>query len=191
MTRIEVSLARTHKIAERLKTRAAEFFKDAQAQGQVAHINGTTGDAHIQRLTQQGSQALALSSRGERYLRAAATVRAAIGRENQARGINDLLAQLDAVNRVLAHKKELLEQAKADGIEPSELAGYKPLTGNEARYGGIAINVLGESARTELSSAISTLQREAFQLSDRIAEANAARLALELDEDIAGEVTGG
>ncbi len=191
MTRIDVSLARTHKIAERLKTRASELFKEAQANAQVTHVNGTTGDSHVQRLAAQGQKAIELSARGERYLRAAATVRAAIGRENQARGINDLLAQLDAVNRLAAHKKELLEQAKADGIEPSELAVYKPLNGSEARYGGIAVNVLGAQARTELESAVSTLQREAFQLSDRIAEANAARMALELDEDIALEVTGG
>lgn len=191
MTRIEVSLARTHKIAERLKTRAAELFKEAQTLGQVAHVNGTTGDSHVQRLVQQGAQAMALSARGERYVRAAASVRAAIGRENQARGINDLLAQLDAVNRLVAHKKELLEQAKAEGIEPAELAVYKPLNGSEARYGGIAVNVLGETARNALSAAVAALQREAFQLSDRIAEANAARLALDLDEDIASEVTGG
>ncbi len=193
MTRIEISLSRAHKIAERLKTQAADLSKEALAQAQVTHIAGITGDAHIQRLSAQGDKAMALSAKSERYLRVMADVRTVIARENEARGINALLARLDVVNRLVTQKKELLEQAKSDGIEPSELASYKPLMGSEARSysAGVAVNVLGQTRREVLEAALSQLQREAVQVSDRIAEANAARLALELDDDIAVEVTGG
>lgn len=193
MTRIEISLSRAHKIAERLKTQAADLSKEALSQAQTAHIAGITGEAHIQRLSAQGDKAMALSAKSERYLRVMAEVRTVIARENEARGINGLLARLDVVNRLVTQKKELLEQAKSDGIEPMELATYKPLMGSEARSysSGVAVNVLGQVRREALESALSQLQREAVQLSDRIAEANAARLALELDEDIALEVTGG
>ena len=192
MATLQITLSRTHKISERLKARATEFFKEALTLGQVARESGSSGESHVQRLTEQGQKALALSEKAERYSRITAEVRAVIGRENETRGINALLARLDAVNRILAHKKELLEQAKSAGIAPAELLTFKPLAVSESRFNsGIQVKVLDDAAQQVLEQSVAALQREAFQLADQVAEANAARLTLTLDDDIAAEVTGG
>ena len=192
MATLQITLSRTHKISERLKARATEFFKEALILGQVARESGSSGESHVQRLTEQGQKALALSEKAERYSRITAEVRAVIGRENETRGINALLARLDAVNRILAHKKELLEQAKSAGIAPAELLTFKPLAGSDSRFNSvIQVKVLDDAAQQVLEKSVAALQREAFQLADQVAEANAARLTLTLDDDIAAEVTGG
>jgi hypothetical protein len=191
MAKIEISLSRLHKVAERLKNKATELMAEAISQAQAVHVAGSTGDAHIQRLTEQGAAAMTLSEQAERYLRIHGDVRAVIGRENQSRGINGLLAQQETVNRVVAHLKGILEHAKASGIAPAELSAYKPLN-PDSRYstGNITVVVVSAEQRTALEDRIKKLQREAFQLSDKVAEANAPRLTLELDDDIAAEVTG-
>ena len=192
MATFQVTLSRTHKISERLKARATEFFKEAVSLGQIAREMGNSGDGQVQRLTEQGQTALVLSGKAERYSRVTAEVRAVIGRENETRGINALLARLDAVNRILAHKKEMLEHSKAVGLSLAELLAFKPLVSMDSRFSsGVQVKVLDADARVELEQSVTALQREAFQLADHIAEANAARLTLTLDDDIAAEVTGG
>ncbi len=189
MTILDVSLSRTHKIAERLKTRATELLAEALALSQPVSVTGT-GTAQGQRLAAQGQRALDRSEQGQRYLRAGAQVRTVIAKANDARGINDLLAQLDAVNRLVTHHKSLLEQCKQSGISAEELESFQPLSSQSLHY-GITVNVMANDIRTKVEAQLATLQREAFQLADRIAEANAGRLTLELDDDIAAEVTGG
>lgn len=189
MTILDVSLSRTHKIAERLKARATELLAEALTLSHPVSVTGT-GTAQGQRLAGQGQRALERTEMGQRFLRAGATVRTVIARANEARGINDLLAQLDAVNRLVTHHKSLLEQAKQAGISAEELETFQPLNTQSLHY-GVTVNVMANDVRTKVESQLAVLQREAFQLADRIAEANAGRLKLELDDDIAAEVTGG
>lgn len=188
MTQIEVSLARAHKIAERLKDRATQLFQEATSLASSVRIMALTGEGQVQRLSTQGARALELSGKAERYTLAAAAVRAVIARENQSRGINELLGKMDGLNRVLNHKKELLTHAKAEGLQVGELANYKAIS-DDVRY-GLSVNVFDDAARQAIEAQVAQLQREIYMLSDRIAEANAQRVALTMDEDLAQEVTG-
>ncbi len=190
MTLVQISLSRAHKVAERLKTRATECFTEAQSLSRPQSVNGTTGDTQVARLKAQGTRALELLAQGETYTRALAALRARIGRENEARGINAMLAELDGVNRILAQKKAVLEQAKDDGITPDELVAYKPLTGERSLMMGITVRVLSTEARDSLAADVAALQKQAFSLSDRIAEANAQRMSVEMDDVLAAEVIG-
>jgi hypothetical protein len=191
-TTIKISLSRLHKIADRLKERSTELFRESIEKAHPAQISGFTGEAQVARFVAQGNDAMELSDKAERYARLGAEVRAAIGRENESRGINGMLAKLDGVKRLAAHKKELLEHAKSDAIAPAELASYKPISGAESRYGSaLSVATLSPEHLATIEKSLSSLQREAFALSDQIAEANAPRMEIELDADIASEVTGG
>ncbi len=191
MTTVQISLSRAHKVAERLKTRASECFAEALSLSRPQSVNGTTGETQVARLKAQAERALELLGLGETYSRALATLRARIGRENEARGINAMLAELDGVNRILGQKKAVLEQAKDDGITPDELAAYKPLAGAErSLMMGVTVRVLDDAVRERLAADVAALQKQAFSLSDRIAEANAQRMSIELDDVLAAEVIG-
>lgn len=190
MTTISVSLTRAHKIAERLKTQASQLMSEATAAASAARIASVPGESQLARLKAQGASAVELSSKAARFLRACATVRAIISRENEARGIGAKLAKLDAVNKLAAHSKELLETAKGGQLELNELAEYKPLA-NESAYASMTtVNVVDAANRASIQEEAARLQREAMQLSDEIAEANAARLSFELDDDLAAFATG-
>jgi hypothetical protein len=191
MVQLEITLSRAHKIAERLKTKAADMSAESEKLAASAHVAGKTGAGQVARLAAQGVKAMELADGSERVMRAVAFVRAEIAKENQKRGINQLLGLSDAVNRTITARKSLLEHAKDGSIGHDELEQYKPLK-EESSYGSgaVRINVFTDAQRAQIESQLAVLQRESFALADRVAEANAGRFALSLDEDIAAMATG-
>lgn len=190
-TTVKVSLSRMHKIADRLKDISGKLFREAEELSQSEVASGYAGEAQIARFDAKAIRAEELSAKGERYLRAGVEVRAAIGRENERRGVSALLATSEGVNRLIAHNKLRLEHAKAGGIPPAELATYKPIPGTESRFGqALSISIVSASQRADIEKRLAELQRESFAVSDKIAEANAPRMDFEMDADIAAEVLG-
>ncbi len=194
MNTFELSLSRLHKVAERLKTIANEALTSAHKLSQNVHLSGVGGASQVERLQSQARDAFEASARAEKYLRECARVRTIIGQHNEQRGINALMAQQDVVNKLIAHKKALLDQAKAVGsIAPSELLEYKSVSTVETRYGsnaGVSVNVLGAASAVRLEEELSALQREAFALSDKMAELNSARVSVAFEPQIAKDVLG-
>lgn len=189
MTTIQVSLTRAHKIAERLKAHATELLSNSMVSGSPTLINGRAA-AQLERMGASGIKAVADFEKAERVLRACANVRTVIARENQSRGISAKLAELDAVNKLVAQAKSLHESFGSAQIELNEVATYQPL-GNEGSYqSGLRVNVVEPASRDSLQQHLRRLQREAVQLSDAVAEANAARVELVLDDDLAAIATG-
>lgn len=190
MAQLQLSLSRAHKIGERLKQRMGELFSEAAALVQVQGVQGVT-DAQVTKLQGQGAQAMEFLDKAEKYARALSKLRSDIGKENQSRGINAMLAELEALNRMTSNLKAMVAAGKASGVSPQELGSYKPLTSGDRLYNaGVSVVVLSADQTRELESRLAKLQREAFALSDRIAEANASRFAVEMDDEIAAEVTG-
>lgn len=190
MAKIEVSLTRAHKIAERLKQAASALFDESKALAQPVALQGVVGDAQVQRLKAQGERVMALATRAQAYTRAAASVRSTIGMENASRGISNLMAELDATNRILAVQKDLLTASKSMAVQASDLLETQAQSNDASRVGYyVSVRVLTESDRQALELEVAALQREAYSLSDRIAEANAARVTLELADEMVKEVT--
>ena len=194
MAKVEISASRLHKVAERLKVIANEALSTSQRLSQNVILTGVGGESQVERLKGQAEEARVAGSKGERYLRECSRVRVLIGKHNEEHGVNALMAQLDVVNKLIVHKKFLLEQAKQVGaIAPEELLDYKVVVNSESRYGGssgVSVNVLGASGVSALEEELSALQREAFVLSDKMAELNAKRISVELDDGVAKEVLG-
>lgn len=188
MSTITVSLTRAHKISERLKTYSTQLLADATTAAGVTAITGrATGQ--LERLRAKGKTALELTKQAERYLRAASAVRTIISRENEVRSISAKLAELDAVNKLVGHLKGMVEAAQAGSLELAELADYTVI-GKENAYSSLVVNTVEPDERKLMSATLAALQREVVQLSDAIAEANAARLSFELEDDLAAIATG-
>jgi hypothetical protein len=189
MTIIEISLSRAHKVAERLKARATELFEQAYRLGQVSNVKGVSGQAQVDRLAEQARLSISLLVESERFMRATAAVRHIISRENQARGIDRLLAELEVVNRLVVQRRSMLAEAKGGSVPLLELLGFKSL-GKESVYGsdGVEVRVLGPEQERLLEERLADLQRESFDLTDRIAELNGPRVKIELEDDIASHV---
>lgn len=191
MAVIELSLSRAHKVAERLKSASKEAFGEAISLAAPQTIRGVAGKAHVERLQAQEARAMALMNRAELLSQALVSVRTRIGQENETRGISGMLAELEGLNRLISQRKELLAYAKEDSLSIAELSDYRQFgTGESPSPYGVQVRMLSDAARSQLEEAIAVAQREAYALSDRIAEANARRMSLELDDAIAQEVTG-
>ncbi len=189
MQRIEVTLSRMHKIAERLKSLANEANAEALRLGSAELVSGKAA-GQVERLKERAKRALDLSRQGGEYTMALATVRAVIGAENARHGISDLLAKQDAVNQVLGHARAMLAACKEGTVLLSELESYQPLEKDSAFHRGIQVRVMGPDFAEFFEREIKRLQREAFGLSDKIAEANARRVQVDLPKDIAETVLG-
>ena len=191
MTTIDISLSRAHKIAERLKTRGNELFTEAFGLAKSTNVTGTTGESQIERLADNASRAMQLLELSDRFLRGAATVRAAISQQNAARGIDRLLCELDAVNRLLVHARSLHAEATQKSAVPlAELPGFKSLAADSAYSAGVDVQVLSPAQERALAARIEQLQQESFELTDRMAELNGPRLSFELDDELAAAVIG-
>jgi hypothetical protein len=189
MTQLTVSLSRAHKIAERIKARMTELAAEAATLMGNQTVSGVGGEAQQAKLQGMAAQGAAALDQALQYSDALATLRAAIGAENQARGINAMLAELEALNRTMGMLKNVLSSTSAKAITPAELAEYKPLS-TSSMHASIAVTVMTAEQVKDLTERHAKAQREAFALSDRIAEANARSFTLALPDAVAAVVTG-
>lgn len=188
-TPLSVSLTRAHKVAERLKAQASLLLQEASTAAGASRLTGVS-PGQLERLRHQGEAVEQALAQAQRYLRAAAYVRIVIGRENEARSISAKLARMDAVKSLVNAIKLLLSNARGGALELGEIADYKPLSSDNSSYSLPSVNVVSVAARERIQADLLALQREAVLLSDEIAEANAARVLLELDDDLAAFATG-
>lgn len=189
MASITVSLTRAHKIAERLKAHATELLNGAAVAGNPSLLTGRA-PAQLKRMGEAGKSAVADFDKAERALRACAKVREVIARENQSRGISAKLAELDAVNKLVTQAKLFGESFGGAQLELKDVESYQPLGGENSYHSGLRVNVVEPNDREALKKALNRLKRESVQISDAIAEANAARVELTLDEDLVAIATG-
>lgn len=189
MTILEVSLSRAHKVAERLKDLVKETLAEVETQSQASGFSSRPAPSALEDLSGRALRVLALADKASVYSKAWVTVRSVIASENNKRGIDKMLADLEMINKLTVTYKQLVTHSKAAGHLPAEAASYIP---EGTTYGyGLTVNPMREpSVVVKITAKLASLQREAIQLSDAIAEANAPRVQLQLSEDIVNEVTG-
>lgn len=188
--KLTVSLSRAHKIAERIKTRMNELFAEATALMGNQTVGGVGGLAQVEKLEGMAAKGLVVFEQALQYSGAFAQLRAAIGAENEKRGVSAKMAELEALNRAMGAIKAILSASPANSITPAELGDYKPLN-TAAMRASISVAVMTPEQVKDLKGRQAQLQREAFALSDRINELNAPAFAIELPDIIGAEVTGG
>lgn len=189
MTASLVTLSRAQKIADRLREGGLERLTKAQTA--LASTSVSSGQA---RVTAQGMVAAAARAQtdlaeGRRWLAAYASVRSAIGKANTAAGVSDLLAQLDAHNRVVAVYKAISANTPAHTHAAADVASGTvafPLGG--AGYEHVTLRAMTDEQLAAHDAVLAELQRLGFAMSDSLAALNATRVELQIPADIAKHV---
>lgn len=182
---VKVTISRLHKLVERLKARIGKLNAEAAtALGQGKNWRVSPTDESLQRVRAGTAAGLAAANEAIRLAGEMAKVRGIISSHNERLGVSVRLAQIDGLNVQLTQLKNVLATSGAHtSIE--ELPAGSTLTGDY----GVTTGVLFDTDRTAVTELMETLQRDAYRLSDEVAEANATRVAVELDESIAALVT--
>lgn len=189
-TILEVTLSRAHKIGERLKTRATELFAQAADLADSKSVQPAQAATQAKKIKDHCIEVLRLHTEGERWTAQLVNVRNAVSVANSERGINTMLTTMEGFNRVLAQKKALVEKFNIDDMGVEELDTVTAPVNPSAYDRALSVRVLTAEAKSGLDREIGALQRKVFALADSLAEANAGRVKLHLDEDVASQVTG-
>jgi hypothetical protein len=189
MQKLEISLSRAHKIAERLKDLLKETTDEVTTQSSPVRFSAKPSPSANSEIQTRGERVLMLAGLAVGSSQALAQVRSAIAQENHKRGIDSKLAELESLKKLGAMYKSMADASKQEGYLPSEISAYAPEAG---AYGySLTANPLREPTTSDgVASLLARCQRKVIQLSDEIAEANAPRITLELPEAILAAVTG-
>ena len=178
-----VSVSRLHKLAERLKAKIVELNVEAASALGTSTWRGPVTVSQVSRVTARAVDGVTSLRSAERLSRELARIRSIVAVQNERLGISAKLALQESLNRQLTALKNLLTESgeiRVDALEVGQSTGDY----------GMAVSALSQEHLQELKAAIARIQREIFGLSDEVAEANATRVELELDEDIAALITG-
>lgn len=185
---IKITLSRAHKVAERLKGLLAEQSAIACQNLSDVSITLSSGGSQYPALVARTAAGLAAVTAYNRFNKVLGELRGFVGKVNAAAGVSDLLTQQETLSRQLGFLKSLLEQSTGDvnAIQPSQLEFYKPLVVDRPlREPSVMVSLLPETHRKELEMAVAEAKKALFIVSDKVADANATKVAITLDEDMA------
>lgn len=182
MQKLEITLTRAHKIAERLKLHANELLQSGGG-GYVESFQSPPTETQMARLAERRDSSLNSLAKAEAVLHAVARVRTVIAEENQKRGINEMLAELDAVTRLSGHLKTVVNAIPSNLLLVEEIAAPSFVWPKSEYHSNVTAGLLTSQDKTELQERLRRLQAQAFKLTDRIAEANARRFTLDLEPE--------
>lgn len=180
-TTVKVTIARLHKLVERLKARVSEL--NAEATAALTKTRTWRGAAPTEQalaFTKEGVQAgLKASTEAIRLSGELAKLRGVISHHNELLGISHRLAQVAAIDAQRERLKAVLVTAAAHSSLAEATSGV-PLP----EY-GLTTTVLTEEDIKAVQAQADALQRDAYRLGDEIAEANATRVEVTLPKEIA------
>lgn len=182
---IKVTLSRLHKVIDRLKEAIAEQTAKVNA---VAAATITTSSAlvSLERLRLSGVAAVEASAEVELLLALQANLRQLVSATNEKTGISDVMAKQDALTRLLAVKKSLLQVESKVSLDEAaaQLQAYQASTSREYSS-SIPVNVLSVEALAAVKEDVRRIQKELYALSDKLAALNATQVPLELPQHLA------
>lgn len=193
MSTLSVTLSRAHKIATRLSQHLAELQQKAEEAALPVALRAYPNEAAVDRIHKANEACLTTVARAREVSVIIASIRAAIGQANQAgeTPIGDLLAQAEAAKRQLNLLNAVLTAAKG-GVPQNELdvAMWRTQDALVARAPEVRVASLSEASLAVLDAQRAEAQRELYALTDKLAELNARRIALQLPEDLANLALG-
>lgn len=182
---INVTLSRLHKVIDRLKEAIAEQTAKVNA---VAAATITTSSAlvSLERLRLSGVAAVEASAEVELLLALQANLRQLVSATNEKTGISDVMAKQDALTRLLAVKKSLLQVESKVSLDEAaaQLQAYQASPSREYSS-SIPVNVLSVEALAAVKEDVRRIQKELYALSDKLAALNATQVPLELPQHLA------
>lgn len=188
--KVIVTLARAHKIADRLQAKIGQVRNDIVSFRSVKSFSRAPTVGQALALTQSGVEFVSTMVQYERMNEALCQLRMAVGRANAKGDVNDALTRiefvkrtLDVFNRVDSNLKDAREGGAMSLLDAQSLEWEKdggPVAVNvPVTQGAVAFDVV-------TGDAVKRLERELFELQDKLAELNATTcVTVALEEDIA------
>lgn len=182
---INVTLSRLHKVIDRLKEAITEQTNKVNA---AAGATVTTNSALVSlaRLRLSGVAAMESSAEVENLLALQANLRQLVSTTNEKTGISEVMAKQDALTRLLAVKKSLVQVESKVSLDEAaaQLQAYQASTSREYSS-AIPVNVLSVDALDAAKEDVRRIQKELYALSDKLAALNATQVPLELPQHLA------
>lgn len=185
---LHVTVTRAHKISERLKTYAKEVQSELERQSHHLSVSShqiaatTSQTSRFESQTQSLMCQLALHAR---LCSAWALVRDAIAVHNHQHHISQRLSQQESYQKHLNLLKSIQTHARRESNDLllSDLSALST-DSQSSQWASFSVNLFNDSQREHLHSEVRRIEREIVRISDEIAELNAARITLTLDEDL-------
>lgn len=186
--KVKLTISRAHKVVERLNKLAAEASARAHILLLPVSVSGYAGEAQLADYTKRSEDGLAELGRFQKIASAVSEIRAAIAEVNATQGINRVLSDMEACNRVAHLIRGIVQAQPADGICFSALPAYTAFAPDNHRYGSVTVKSLTEGALSLLSEELKRVAAEANRLSDILADLNAYKLTISIPDDMAKDV---
>lgn len=186
------TLTRWHKIAERVSQKLRqvgdEITEAVDSNNMDASVLAIRGNDMKARADVALTEGLA---RYERLSAALVAIRATVARANIDAGVTALLAEQEAVKRRIG----LLSRLSADNRnamsidEALTLHAGRSKDENRSRYDDmVLVSALTNERRVELRKQCEAAELALVQLSDRLADTNATRVSVTLDDELVAEL---
>lgn len=181
--KVTVTLSRAHKISERIK--ALRATAAANCQRQCSGLQLTLGLDNIKRRAKAAKiefdEAFALFQKASN---AYTEVRKAIDAGNRI-GVSNCMAEREQVRSELHTMRTWMNLSSACALDQSEVT-EEIEKAQPSQYGaGLAVRMIDLSY---IKTLIKDLEKKESQLSDQIADLNAAKIVFEIDDAIAAEI---
>jgi hypothetical protein len=185
----ELSVARWHKVAERLSRNYVEITQGIRNTFTNTHINGFLGDSQIARLKNNADNEFEKLHLAFALQDTLIIIRQAIGEVNANNGVTNLLAEHDALTRRLKLLESILTAQGTEMVGFEELPALPKQVVSEDRFdrslGSVKVKMLDSAKEAHILKEVESLRAKVYVLADRISDLNCQRLALEIPEHVA------
>jgi hypothetical protein len=189
---ISNTLTRWHKIAERVKLAANELMEKNLMSVQAGH--GLDVDTFAVRkdklLAQTGTTIGEQTSLYFTLQDALFSIRRALAQANVQHGVADFLNQMEQAKQKVNYYSSLVDSAAGalSVAEYSALCSKRNSNSNSSAMYGVTVTFLTEVQLAELTEKRNAARREVNAFADRLADANATKLSLEISAEVANVV---
>lgn len=169
-----MTLARLHKVAERARTRIGELQAGFERRASSTVLRAPL-NKELDNLKSDVRLGMQYLEQASTLCRELAAIRGVIAKENARLGLHELLARQDLLTRQLGSIRNVLQNAELVRLPISSV-----LPGADLGEAGRAVSPLDWQEIEGLRVQAEELQGEIYAISDRVAEANATPVTVEL-----------
>lgn len=182
-----LSLARWHKVADRLSRILAEETNKVKSTFNGTKVTAYLGDKQTEQLHAAVGNGLNKVTLVFELMEAVSAIRSALGDANAKHGISAQLADLECLNRKITLLSELVDRQESSWVGIDELKHVPASRFGENSYGRqnqIEVRMLAADQVQALQTQREALRAQSFNLADKIADLNRATITLALTEEI-------
>lgn len=183
---ISNTLSRWHKIADRIKAAAAEVMQENVQALHAGH--NLDGDRFtVKQGAMRAAADRAVGAGTAEYLalqEALFTIRRAMARANTEHGVSDLLNQMEEAKQRANYYNSLLETNEGALTQSEFAALWAKKSGqvNGREMYGVSVTFVTDEMRSDMIAKRDAARKAVNTLADSLADANATKIALALDE---------